>query len=159
MLKQNKSLACIDVFYSFFPPLQFIRLTVELWRPAPGQTIKTYSPTQDDTQDKAPLLGSPTMPLLYCPNLTTTIDEWKNDVEPTRHGAVVAGKFAPNSNTTLPAHNPSQKSRHDACSFLFSFPLAPARDCDPAFGLSCRPLAGRNGGLGLKFNKLYLTQH
>jgi len=39
-------------------------LTVELWRPAPDQTIKTDSPTQGDTQEKAPLLGSPTNDLL-----------------------------------------------------------------------------------------------
>jgi hypothetical protein len=102
-----------------------------MWRPAPGQIIKTNSPTQGDTHQKVPLLGSPTMPLLYCPNLATTIDEWKNDVEPTRHGAVVAGKFVPYSSTTLPAHNLAEKSRHDACLVLLSFPLAPARDCDP----------------------------
>jgi hypothetical protein len=44
--------------------LGFSRPTVELWRPAPGQTIKTYSPTQGDTQEKVPLLGSPTNDLL-----------------------------------------------------------------------------------------------
>jgi len=123
-----------------------------MWRPAPGQTIKIDSPTQGDTQEKVPHLGSPTMPLLYCPNLTTAIDEWKTDVEPTRHGAVFAGKFASNSSTTSPAHNLAEKSRHDACSFLLSFYLAPARDCDPAFGPLFGPLAGRNGGLGFNID-------
>jgi hypothetical protein len=33
-------------------------------RPAPGQTIKTDSPTQGNTQEKTPHLGSATMPLL-----------------------------------------------------------------------------------------------
>ena len=84
--------------------------------------MKTYSPTQGDTQEKVPLLGSATMPLLYCPNLTTATDEWKNDVEPTRHGAIFEGKFLPNFSTTLPAHNLAGKSRHDACLFLFSSP-------------------------------------
>jgi len=42
----------------------FRGLTVELWRPAPDQTIKTNSPTQGDTQEKVPLLGSPTNDLL-----------------------------------------------------------------------------------------------
>jgi hypothetical protein len=39
-------------------------LTPGMCRPAPDQTIKTYSPTQGDTQEKAPHLGSATMPLL-----------------------------------------------------------------------------------------------
>jgi hypothetical protein len=43
------------------------QLTVELWRPAPDQTIKTDSPTQGDTQEKVPLLGSPTNDLLAGP--------------------------------------------------------------------------------------------
>ena len=67
-------------------------LTVELWRPAPDQTIKTDSPTQGDTQEKVPLLGSPTNDLLYCPNLTTVFYEWKTNALSTGHGAVVADK-------------------------------------------------------------------
>ena len=54
---------------------------------------------------------------------------------------------------------------YPTCLFPFSFLFAPARDCDPAFGLSCGPLAGRNGVL--EFNVLlldiffqsYLTKH
>jgi len=43
------------------------QLTPGMCRPAPGQTIKTNSPTQDDTHNKEPLLGSATMPLLAGP--------------------------------------------------------------------------------------------
>jgi len=39
-------------------------LTTRHVPPAPNHSIKTYSPTQGDTQEKAPLAGSDTMPLL-----------------------------------------------------------------------------------------------
>jgi hypothetical protein len=99
--------------------LRLSQLTVELWRPAPDQTIKTNSPTQGDTQEKVPLLGSPTNDLLCCPHLTTAICKCKTNVLSTRHGAVVAGKVLSNSSTTLPAHNLTEKSRHDSLSFLY----------------------------------------
>jgi len=54
-----------------FKAIEILRrnqLTVELWRPAPGETIKTNSPTQGNTQEKVPLLGSPTNDLLAGPN-------------------------------------------------------------------------------------------
>ena len=97
-------------------------LTVELWRPAPGQTIKTDSPTQGDTQEKVPLLGSPTNDLLYCPNLTTAFYEWKTNTLSTGHGAVAVGKIPFNSTTSLTAHNTSRENRHDARLFFYLFP-------------------------------------
>ena len=119
-----------------------------MWRPAPGETIKTDSPTQDSTHKKARLLGSPTNDLLYCPNLTVATDEWKPDIVPTRHGAVAVGKFPLNSSTTSPAHNTSPKSRHDAFSCLSSFRPAPAHDCGSVCGTPFSATSGRNDVLG-----------
>jgi len=90
-------------------------------RPAPDQTIKTDSPTQGDTQEKVPLLGSPTNDLLYCPNLTTVFYEWKTNTLSTGHGAVVAGKFLLNFITILPAYNQRRKEGTMPIRFLCLF--------------------------------------
>jgi len=67
------------------------------------------------------LWQSAALALLYCPHLTTGTPEWKTNVLSTGHGAVVVGKTSLNSNTTLPADNLAEKSRHDACLFFYLF--------------------------------------